>query len=172
MGYGYPIPTVQKTNFALWVCLLIAGIAMLAISAAMAEDPTKTVSKKVETVAEEKFSGTKTTETTNPIPVVLMALGAGCLLWQIVLSYIYLYRAWAILVPGNASPTPGSAVGLLFVPLFNVVWMFFAFGKWPAEYNRITYGAPNLRGAPQIGPGFGYRQFHAPLPILCHVSGS
>jgi hypothetical protein len=153
-GYGYPIPTIQKTNFILWLSLLLLG--MLMVFGGLFWTVTSTVDIKTEQVAEEKFSGTKTTVSTNPIPIVLMALGYGCLLWHVVLYYIYLYRAWAILLPGNPSPTPGTAVGLLFVPLFNVVWIFFALGKWPAEYNRITYGAPNLRGAPQIGAGFGY----------------
>ena len=44
----------------------------------------------------------------------------------IVLSGIFLYRAWAQIQDGRARTTPGKAVGYRFIPFFNFYWEFVA----------------------------------------------
>ncbi len=44
----------------------------------------------------------------------------------VVLSGIFLYRAWAQIQDGNARTTPGKAVGYRFIPFFNFYWEFVA----------------------------------------------
>ena len=50
-----------------------------------------------------------------------------------VLGLLKLHRAWQVVQPatglgrGLKIPTPGSAVGFLFIPFFNLYWMFVAF---------------------------------------------
>jgi hypothetical protein len=44
----------------------------------------------------------------------------------VVLSSIFLYRAWAQLQDGQARTTPGKAVGYRFIPFFNYYWEFVA----------------------------------------------
>jgi ABC-type dipeptide/oligopeptide/nickel transport system permease component len=53
-----------------------------------------------------------------------------------ILTLVYLHRAWAYIqdLP-NVFTTPGKAVGFLFIPLFNVVWLFFAYYNWAGDYN-------------------------------------
>src|SRR6266852_5492001 len=45
----------------------------------------------------------------------------------VVLTMSLWYRMWSAIQDGHARTTPGKAVGLMFVPLFNVYWMFVAF---------------------------------------------
>lgn len=43
------------------------------------------------------------------------------------LFFIWLYKTWEAVPQQHQSTTPGKAVGLLFVPFFNIYWMFRAF---------------------------------------------
>ena len=57
-------------------------------------------------------------------------LGGVCWLGMLVLALVWLHAAWSALPPSERRTrsgrevTPGAAVGLLFVPFFNVYWMF------------------------------------------------
>ncbi|PKO00623.1 MAG: hypothetical protein CVU42_03515 [Chloroflexi bacterium HGW-Chloroflexi-4] len=46
---------------------------------------------------------------------------------SMVLFYIILYRHWQLIQDGYARTTPGKAVGFLFIPFFNLYWIFEAF---------------------------------------------
>src|SRR5512133_2977034 len=46
---------------------------------------------------------------------------------SMVLFYIILYRNWQLIQDGYARTTPGKAVGFLFIPFFNLYWIFEAF---------------------------------------------
>lgn len=59
---------------------------------------------------------------------------ATCLLVLAVL----IHRMWKSLQFAGARPTPGKAVGLCFVPCFNLYWIFPAISGWAGEYNRIV----------------------------------
>lgn len=80
----------------------------------------------------------------------LLALGAYgiAIVGGIVLSiftYIYLYRAWNYIqdLP-NVATTPGKAVGFLFIPFFNIYWLFVAYHGWSKNYNmRNDIANPN-----------------------------
>lgn len=97
---------------------------------------------------------------TPPAPLLplwamfLLSVGAvGCLLMYAILSLIYLSRAWAYIqeLP-VARTTPGKAVWLLFLPLFNIYWLFVAYGGWPTDYNKYL----DMAGAddvPRAKPG-------------------
>ena len=45
------------------------------------------------------------------------------------------YKMWAAIQDGHARATPGKAVGLLFVPLYNLYWAFHAFWGFSKDYN-------------------------------------
>jgi hypothetical protein len=49
-----------------------------------------------------------------------------CTLWTAVIFAIVVYRMWAQIQDGHARTTPGQAVGFLFIPFFNLYWMFVA----------------------------------------------
>lgn len=63
----------------------------------------------------------------------LMALGFIGLAWfvafvlMVVFACMLLYRYWAVFQPYTVRTTPGKAVGFLFIPLFNLYWMFVAY---------------------------------------------
>ena len=123
-GENFPAPRPTKASFGVWLSLLISGPVIMA--------PALALSKAA--------------------PVLL---GIGCLavLGAIIMAALYLFRAWSLLQPGGARVTPGKAVGLLFVPLFNLYWMFVAIGGLPAEWNRVMSSHPNLKEAPRFNSG-------------------
>lgn len=48
-----------------------------------------------------------------------------------------LHRAWSAIQDGQARTTPGKAVGFMFIPLFNIWWMFQAFPGFAQDFNRF-----------------------------------
>lgn len=67
-----------------------------------------------------------------PLAVGLSALGALCWFGHFILGLVWLHGSWASLPHGarvnraGRRISPGEAVGLLFVPCFNVYWTFAA----------------------------------------------
>jgi hypothetical protein len=80
------------------------------------------------------------------LPALLPALAA------VVLHFCLVYRLWDALRGGGARTTPGAAVGLLFVPLFNLYWIFQAYWGWTQDYNRLRE-TRGLRGLPRAPEG-------------------
>ena len=64
------------------------------------------------------------------LPALISLIFAG------VFSCIIIYRAWAAIQDGITLITPGKALGLLFVPFFNLYWIFRVFPGWASNYNR------------------------------------
>lgn len=56
--------------------------------------------------------------------------------------FVLIYRCWEIIQEGTARTTPGMAVGLLFIPFFNLYWMFVAIHGLAEDMNIYceTYG--------------------------------
>lgn len=72
----------------------------------------------------------------EPILFSMFLFAAGCMvgLVPLVLGLILLYRGWEAVQPlrnilpeERDMPTPGKAVGFLFIPLFNIYWLFVAY---------------------------------------------
>jgi hypothetical protein len=63
---------------------------------------------------------------------------------------IIIYRSWLCLKAGAPRTTPGSAVGMMFVPLYNIYWMFVAINGLPKDWNRIVNSYEDLRSAPRL----------------------
>ena len=68
-------------------------------------------------------------------PSVLFAAGVLMILGSIFLL-VFVYRMWKALAACAPRTTPGLAVGLLFVPLLNLYWIFRVFWGWTRDYNR------------------------------------
>jgi len=58
--------------------------------------------------------------------------------YLIVVLCVLVYRAWDSIQDGFARTTPGKAVGLLFIPVFNAYWIFEAFWGFAKDYNRLV----------------------------------
>ncbi len=79
------------------------------------------------------------------LSVASVLVGMAGVVTYMVFSLIYLHRCWVIvnqLSHGQTKSTPGQAVGLLFIPFFNLYWHFIAYYGWAQEYNRVSGGSP------------------------------
>lgn len=71
------------------------------------------------------------------LPLLLVFIGYGLLVASMVFQLMLLHSLWKVVQDGEARTTPGKAVGLSFIPLFNVYWMFVAIAGLPKEMNRV-----------------------------------
>jgi hypothetical protein len=76
-------------------------------------------------------------------------LGYVCFLAAGITYLVLLYKAWSAINDGQARTTPGAAVGFLFIPLFNLYWMFQAVWGWAQDYNKYI-ARHNVAGAPHM----------------------
>ncbi len=79
----------------------------------------------------------------SPAANAAMAGAGGLIMFAIMCLWIpgitflvLLYKAWSAINDGQNRTTPGAAVGLLFIPLFNIYWMFQAIWGWAQDYNK------------------------------------
>lgn len=56
----------------------------------------------------------------------------------LVFYYILMYKAWAAIHDEQSKVSPGAAVGLMFVPFFNIYWLFVAIGGYGRHYNEYA----------------------------------
>ena len=105
------------------------------------------------------------------LPVSIVAASLALLIY-VILSLVYLYRAWDYLQgTPNITTTPGKAVGLLFIPIYNIIWIFFAFYNWSRDYNMRCdmTGSPSApRAAEGLFMAFCILSLIG-LPFLLHV---
>jgi len=84
-------------------------------------------------------------------------MGAGCgvlafavagVIYCAVIGAIFIYKMWSAIPAGMARTTPGRALGLCFIPLFNLYWAFQVFHGWTRDFNdynrRRKIGAPTM----------------------------
>ena len=98
-------------------------------------------------------SGTSTPQNSTPVMVV----GLGILIvmvafiFPVVAFSIVLYRGWIQIRSLEGTIPAGLAVGLNFVPLFNIVWIFFSYCGLARKMNAYM----RLHGIPGPGAPFG-----------------
>lgn len=63
---------------------------------------------------------------------------AFCVLLSSLSSFVLLYRYWKFLPATEAVTTPAKAVGFLFIPVFNLYWVFIAYGKLGSIIDTIS----------------------------------
>ena len=88
----------------------------------------------------------------EPVLMSLFSLAVLGLFQFAVVSLIcvclMLYKMWDSINDGHARTTPGKAIGFLFIPFFNIYWIFQAWGGFPVDYNayidRHQLPAPHL----------------------------
>lgn len=89
------------------------------------------------------FAGVQLWRTRNfdftPFIVILIVyiLGAVLFIWGITYYYRLLYRAWQTIQDKNARTTPQKAVGYLFIPFYNLYWIFVAYLGFAKDYNSF-----------------------------------
>ncbi|MBL7107780.1 MAG: DUF4339 domain-containing protein [Candidatus Cloacimonetes bacterium] len=69
-------------------------------------------------------------------PIIL--IGIGGIIAGAVFYCLILHRLWSLVPPTEAQTTPGKAVGFLFIPFFNLYWLFVAFRGLAKTLNAQT----------------------------------
>lgn len=120
-GHAIHLQPLPRCSFPLYLAINIISSVLLALGVALALSNNGNGSNAV------AFSA-----------FFFLALSASGFIWALVLSVVYLYRGWLILERhAVARHTPGTATGLLFVPLFNYYWVFEAVYAWARTYNEL-----------------------------------
>ncbi|MEM7227712.1 MAG: hypothetical protein AAF432_02750 [Planctomycetota bacterium] len=71
-----------------------------------------------------------------------------------VLLLVLVWKMWASIQDGQLTrTTPGKAVGFLFIPFFNLYWIFTVYWGWCIDFNR--YSAERQVAAPRAHEGVG-----------------
>ncbi|MCU0795074.1 MAG: GYF domain-containing protein [Akkermansiaceae bacterium] len=70
-----------------------------------------------------------------------------------VIALIHLHRAWVLLQPNSHHSTPGRAVGFLFIPFYNLYWVFVAYWRWAQDWNRLVAFSGKHPAAPKMSEG-------------------
>ena len=136
----YPATIKKGGSMGFWSMLFFGGILSMILGAMVAG------------MFSPDTAASLSDQTLN-IGLGLIILGYVCLLFSGILIYIYLYRAWKCLQPGGATVSPGAAIGFLFIPIFNIYWIFKAIGGLPKQWNLITSSFSNTKNAPKLTVG-------------------
>lgn len=85
-------------------------------------------------------------------PSALGALAGGVLMLVFAVSLaVMIYRMWSAIQDGSTRVSPGKALGFLFIPFFNLYWIFRVLPGFATEYNGYV-GRRNL-SVPSLGRG-------------------
>ncbi len=77
--------------------------------------------------------------TSLSVAVLIFLSVAPFIITQIILTLMVIYKMWASIQGGRATrTTPGKAIGFLFIPFFNLYWLFQVWGGFPVDYNRYV----------------------------------
>ena len=107
------LPTVKRVATGLYVTMWLLGVLGSGIMAGMVAASPGHVDELIPAI---------------PLPLIL----------AIIFMCVLIYKAWAAIQDGHARTTPGAAVGFMFIPLFNIYWMFIAIGSWGKSYNAFA----------------------------------
>lgn len=55
-----------------------------------------------------------------------------------IFNYLVLERMWRAIQDGQTTITVKQAIGFLFIPLFNIYWIFRTWASFPTEFNRYV----------------------------------
>jgi hypothetical protein len=100
-------PTVRMSG-ALYIIVYVVAVLATGVLAAFGAQPA-------------------TTEAIPFIPLPMVVLG--------IVQMVFIYKMWNAINDGHTKPTPGAALGLLFVPFFALYWIFVVWPGYATRYN-------------------------------------
>lgn len=146
-GGSYPFFSIKPASFSLWMWTFIGSFLSLGLMIAF-------FGLGVSSAANSGTAPDSPPSTDGLVPVLMSVCFIGLFFICLILSSIFflmnLYRAWSCLRAGAPRTTPGQAVGMLFVPLYSIYWMFVAIAGLPKDWNRIVSSYDDLRTAPRM----------------------
>ena len=107
------LPQVKRVSAGLYVTMWLLGVLGTGIMAAMVASSPGHVDELIPAI---------------PLPLLL----------AVIFMYVLMHKAWSAIQDGQARTTPGKAVGFMFIPFFNIYWMFIAIGSWGKGYNAFA----------------------------------
>ncbi|BCX49762.1 hypothetical protein HAHE_36700 [Haloferula helveola] len=136
-GGEYPHVSVKGASFGMWLGLLLTAVALIIIPIALIGS-----------------QGDRMSNGAAGILSILMIGGYVLNLFVAILGYIYLYRVWKCIENGGfARASAGKAIGFMFIPLFNLYWIFQAFYGLSVDWNKTVEAYPELAPAPRLSEG-------------------
>lgn len=137
MNQRVPIEPVSKAMyFGVYLgCSILGGILMAIAMFAIIGSAAASESGNFDSTASGAIAG---------VGVVFMILAMGLLLAGSVILFVLYYKMWTAIQDGYARTTPGKAIGFMFIPLFNIYWMFQAIWGYSKDYNEylLRYSIP------------------------------
>ena len=152
MGVNDPYPNtgIKPASFATWLGLFVGGITLILIAILLFVKAGAAIAN------EAQAGGEVSTALLGGMGIATLLIVVGALLntISVIPMYMYLYRAWLCLQPGGfARTTPGVAIGYLFIPFFNLYWIFQAFLGLAKDWNKTVNTYSDLKTAPRMPEG-------------------
>jgi len=113
----------------------------------------------------------------RPSPTAVSVVGAAAfivILYAGVVMMVLVYKMWKAVQDGHARTTPGEALGLMFVPLFNFYWAFQVFWGFAKDFNLYLdrHSFPARRLAPGVFLAYVILSLMGAIPILGLVAAA
>lgn len=86
-------------------------------------------------------SASTTSSSDEALPFAMLGVIGVALLLELASFVVFcflIYKAWDLIQDGQPQTTPGMAVGLLWIPCFNLYWMFIAVRGLAEDLNRYA----------------------------------
>lgn len=149
VGGPYPYFPVKSASFGLWVGSFAGSFVLFILALVI-----------LITGGEEKAG----------LAGIICLVGVIVMLLSGVFFCINLYRAWACVQSGGVQVTPGKAIGFMFIPFFNLYWVFVAINGLPKDWNRVVSSYEDLKTAPKLSETtfllYCIGMFFAPLALI------
>ena len=141
-GGNYPYFPVSPVSYGVWLGLFCSGLLSLVAMTLMAVS-----------INNQIKAGVQPTMTMMIVLYCVLGIGTLFLFSAAIYQLFILARAWYCLRAASPRTTPGMAVGMLFIPFYNLYWIFIAYNSLAADWTRLASRAANLRGAPRMSEG-------------------
>lgn len=147
-GGNYPFLSIKPASFSLWMWTFIGGFLSLGLVIAFFALGISSSSSSGSTAP----GSPPNMDGVAPVLIAICFYGLAiiCFTLSSVFLLMNFYRAWSCLRAGAPRTTPGQAVGMLFIPFYNLYWMFVAIAGLPKDWNRIVASYDDLQTAPRM----------------------
>jgi GYF domain 2 len=144
-GGDYPVFPIKPASFGLWLSSVLGAFGCVIIMGLIANMSSSSGSEGQMSDSSIAAAGIS----------VLIFLGIAVLLFIFswIYFYVILYRAWNCLRYGRPRTTPGKAIGMLFIPIYQIYWIFVAISGLPQDWNRVMGSHENLKMSPRMSEG-------------------
>ena len=89
---------------------------------------------------------------------IFIVVGILCLLFfalwifMLVCQFALIYKLWSVIPPERAKTTPGMAIGFMFIPLFNIYWIFIVYYVLSQNMNDVLQSQGRPRSVNETIP--------------------